>query len=106
MSDPVTVLVVYRPKAGTEEQFAPLLAKHWPALQQLGLVTAQAPQFWRGSDKRKNQSVFVELFQWRDAEAPGIAHQTPEVMAIWEPMGPILEDMSILHVDPWTPQQS
>ena len=100
MSDPLTVLVIYRPKAGTEAQFEPLLAKHWPALKQLGLVTDTPPKFWRGSDKRADRKVFVELFQWRDAEAPGIAHQTPEVMAVWEPMGPILEEMQILHVEP------
>jgi hypothetical protein len=26
-------------------------------------------------------------------------HQTPEVMAVWEPMGPVLEDMTICEVE-------
>jgi hypothetical protein len=37
--------------------------------------------------------VYIEIFSWADADSPRIAHQTPEVMAVWEPMGAICEDM-------------
>ena len=42
----------------------------------------------------------MELFQWKNGEASGVAHQTPEVMAIWEPMGPILENLTLCEVEP------
>ena len=98
--NPVTMLVSYYPKEGKEEEFLPLLEKHWPTLDRLGLVTKVKPQIWRGTDIRANRSYFVELFQWKNGEASDIAHQSPEVMAIWEPMGPILENMQLTEVEP------
>jgi hypothetical protein len=99
-SNPVPVLVTYRPKEGAEAQMLELLRKHWPALDRLGLVTKTPARFWRAHDKRSGRSYFVEMFEWKDAEAPNVAHQTPEVMAVWEPMGGILEDMQIAHLEP------
>ena len=101
MSDtrPVTVLVTYRPKAGAEAQILELLEKHWPTLDRLGLVSEEPPKFWRARG-RDGREFFVELFQWKDEGASDVAHQTPEVMAIWEPMGAILEDLQIAHVEP------
>jgi hypothetical protein len=48
--------------------------------------------------------VIVEIFTWKDARGPEIAHHTPEVMAVWEPMGALCERMEFpafeaLHVD-------
>ncbi len=98
---PVAVIVTYRLKKGTEAQFVPLLKKHWPTLDQLGLVTKEKPKIWRAENKRSPGAVsYVELFHWKDAASPDVAHQTPDVMKIWEPMGPILESMEILHVEP------
>jgi hypothetical protein len=33
----------------------------------------------------------VELLTWKNAEAPNTAHELPEVMAVWEPMGMLCE---------------
>jgi len=98
--NPVTMLVSYYPKPGKEDEFLPLLEKHWPTLDRLGLVTKVKPQIWRAFDIRANRSYFVESFQWKNGEASGIAHQTPEVMAVWEPMGPILEKMQLSQLEP------
>ncbi len=100
MSDtaPVPTMVTYRPRAGTEEQFLTLLEKHWPALDAVGLVTKEPPRYWRATG-RDGKVSFVELFEWKDGSASDVAHQTPEVMAVWEPMGPILEDMQINRVE-------
>jgi hypothetical protein len=98
-SKPVTVLVTYRPKEGAEEQMLRMLEKHWPTLDRLGLVTKEPPKFWRATGK-DGRTSFVELFQWKDEGASGVAHQLPEVMAVWEPMGGILEDLQIAHVEP------
>jgi hypothetical protein len=35
------------------------------------------------------------MFTWKDGSGSDVAHQSPEVMAIWEPMTPILENMQI-----------
>jgi hypothetical protein len=96
---PVTTLVTYRPQQGEEERFFALLEKHWPALDQLGLVTKKPVRIWRATDKRTNRQYWVELFQWKDESSSSIAHQTPEVMAIWEPMGAILEDMQLARLE-------
>ena len=101
---PVTMLVSYFPKAGREEELLSLLERHWPTLDRLGLVTSMAPQMWQATDTRTNKRYFVELFQWKDAEASDIAHQTPEVMAIWEPMGPILDELQLTEVEPVGPR--
>ena len=36
---------------------------------------------------------------WKDGKSSELAHQTPEVMAVWETMGPLLEDLTILKVE-------
>ena len=92
---PVNMLVTYRPKEGKEEEIAALVRKHWHALQGAGLVTEEEVVIWRAVDKRSGRVSFLEKFQWKDEEAPGIAHQLPEVMAIWEPMTPMLDELKL-----------
>lgn len=102
-SGPVTMLVTYRPKKGRERELQALVEKHWPALDRVGLVTKEPVRIWRATDKRTGAVSFVETFQWRDAEASTIAHQTPEVMAVWEPMGAILEALELAQIEPISP---
>lgn len=100
-SKPVSVLVTYRLNPGAEAQFLPLLKKHWPTLDRLGLVTKERPKIWRAENTRKAGAIsYVELMHWKDASCPEVAHQTPDVMKVWEPMGPLLESMEILNVSP------
>ena len=87
---PVMMLVTYRPKKGKEDELFELVKKHWPVLSRAGLVTKDV-LLYRATDKRTGAISFVEIFSWKDEEAPGLAHQLPEIMAIWEPMSPILE---------------
>ena len=51
-------------------------------------------------DIRKQRVAFIEYFQWKDGHAADTEHQTPEVMAVWEPMGPVLEELTICEVEP------
>ena len=97
---PVTMLVSYHPKAGREAELQRLVADHWPTLHRLGLVTDVKAQVWRAHEKGADRPFFVELFQWKDDKASDIAHQTPEVMAVWETMGPVLEKLSLVEVEP------
>lgn len=96
-SGPVDMLVLYRAKKGSEDALLALVQKHKPTLDALGLSTDQPARIWRGQD-RDGATTFVESFQWKDAKAPEIAHQTPEVMAVWEPMDALMDGMQILEV--------
>jgi hypothetical protein len=95
----VTMLVTYTPKPGSESELLRLVKKHWPTLRQLGLVTSTPGRVWRGTDKRSGRASFVEIFDWADDSASETAHQTPEVMAIWETMGPLLEGMTLTRLE-------
>ena len=96
---PVTMLVSYYPKAGRERELQQLVEQHYPTLQKLGLVTDLKAQVWKASAKGSDRPYFVELFQWKDGQASGVAHQTPEVMAVWETMGPVLDKLDLVQLD-------
>jgi hypothetical protein len=94
------MLVTYRPKKGREEELLALVRRHWPTLSRLGLVTREPARVYRTTDIKNGGVAFVEMFEWKDENASDVAHQTPEVMAIWEPMGPILEALELNTVAP------
>ena len=89
MPSPATVICTYRVKSGSEDAFRALLDKHWPTLRDVGLATDDPPLVFLGRDA--SGPVFTEIFSWVDDEAPRIAHETPGVMSIWEPMGALCE---------------
>ena len=102
-SGPVSMLVLYRVKSGNDERFVELLRKHWPALRSIGLATETPARLYRGDSKRPTPHggpVYVETFEWVNAEAPNVAHQTPQVMAVWEPMSPLLDGMDLIALHP------
>src|SRR5262249_15440202 len=86
----VTSLCMYRVKAGSESAFRQLLARHWPALRRLGLAGDEPPTVYEGMEK-PGAPLFVEVLTWLDAEGPNRAHELPDVMAVWEPMGKLCE---------------
>ncbi len=97
-SNPVRMLCIYRVREGKEREFQSLLEKHWPTLRDVGLVSEKPARWFRGSagdGKRR----FVELFEWKDSEASGVAHQSPQVMSIWEPMGALAEGMEFIELE-------
>lgn len=96
----VRMLVTYRPKEGKGEELFSLVRKHLPALRGTGLLADEPTGVYRATDKRSGKKYFVEMFSWRDAQASNIAHQLPEVMAIWEPMTPLLEGMELAVIEP------
>ena len=89
----------YKVKPGKQAEMEKLLAKHWPALHAAGLVTDQPAVVYRGlpsgkpGDDHGAERVYVEIMTWRDRKSPQVAHETPGVMAVWEPMGAICEEM-------------
>lgn len=96
---PVVNLVTYIPKPGKEAELLALVKKHEPALRSVGLVTDEPFRVWKAYDIRKKRELFIEYFAWKDGTASDVAHQTPAVMAVWEPMGPILEELTICEVE-------
>jgi hypothetical protein len=96
---PVTNIVTYVPKTGKESELLALVKKHESALRSVGLVTDEPFKVWKAYDIRKQKESFIEWFQWKDGNASNVAHQTPAVMAVWEPMGPVLEDLIICEVE-------
>lgn len=96
---PVRMLCIYRVKKGKEAVFRKLIARHWPTLHRLGLATSTPAQVLRGVGKRGGPPCFIELFEWAGASASDMAHQTPEVLAIWEPMEPLLESMELIQLE-------
>jgi hypothetical protein len=96
---PVANIVTYVPKAGAEAELLALVRKHEPALRASGLVTDEPFRVWKAFDVRKERTSYIEYFQWKNGNASDVAHQTPEVMSVWEPMGPILEELTICEVE-------
>ena len=86
----VTSLCVYRVKPGSESAFEKLLAKHWPTLRRVGLAADTPSTIYRGAEG-EGQPIFVELLHWKDEHGAERAHELPDVMAVWEPMGKLCE---------------
>jgi hypothetical protein len=82
-----TVVCTYQVRAEAEEQFRELLARHWATLHELGFVTDDHSTVLRQLD----QPTYVEIFTWVEGGFDQ-AHEHPDVLALWEPMEPLLED--------------
>ncbi|MCB1187380.1 hypothetical protein KDL29_09470 [bacterium] len=99
----IVVVCTFRVKEGADAQFEELLQRHWPTLSQLGLVTDRPTQLFKG-DEKGSGLVYIEVFEWLSEDASRRAHELPEVMAIWEPMGGLVEmrgtkpPMDFIHV--------
>jgi hypothetical protein len=91
MSKSLMMHCTYRPKVGQEEALFDLVKKHWPVLRKAGLASDVPALLYRATEKKTGRPFYIEIFSWRDEKAPSVAHQMPEVMAIWEPMGPMIE---------------
>jgi hypothetical protein len=81
-----TVICTYRARADSEPAFRRLLARHWNILHNLGFVTDERSLLLRHLD----EPTYVEIFTWVDGGFD-LAHEHPDVLAIWEPMEPLLE---------------
>jgi quinol monooxygenase YgiN len=99
MKSPVHMHITYRPKPGKAEELLDLVRKHGPALQSTGLIVGGPARVFRATNKRTGEVSFIEMFSWRDAEAPEAAHQTPEVMSVWEPMTPLLDNLELAVIE-------
>jgi hypothetical protein len=83
-----TVLCTYRVRAAEETRFVALLSRHWKTLHRLGFVTDDESLVFRSVDEPR---TYVEVFTWVEGGCDQ-AHEHPDVLAIWEPMEPLLEE--------------
>ena len=97
---PILTHVTYIPKKGSEDELFKLVEIHWATIHDLGLTTDEPAIVYKATDKRSGAKSFIEIFSWKDEAAGDMAHQIPEVMAVWEPMGPLMEDLQLLKLDP------
>jgi len=105
-TDPVTVICKFVVKPGKEEEMKGLLAKHWPTLHRLGMTTDEPARVYQGVAAPEGErshdlgaNVFVEIFSWKDRRQSSLAHQSPDVLPVWEPMGAICEHMEFPHFE-------
>ncbi|HYC99762.1 MAG TPA: antibiotic biosynthesis monooxygenase [Phycisphaerales bacterium] len=97
----VPVICRYRVKPGRADEFLAHLKRHWATLNSNGLSTQEPARLFRCEDKAGNVA-FVEHFSWRSKDSSRAAHQSPAVMAIWEPMGALCDDMEFWQATPVT----
>lgn len=87
------VICTYRVRVGEEAAFEALLSRHVPMLREIGLATDYTVSHFKSLDEDKDGGyVYREIFEWTDKKAVEDAHHSPEVMAIWEPMGQLCEE--------------
>ncbi|MGH9057615.1 MAG: hypothetical protein ACRDYY_17410 [Acidimicrobiales bacterium] len=82
------VICTYRVRSEAEEPFRELLERHWATLHQLGFVTDERTAVYRSGE---GAPTYVEIFSWVEGGFAK-AHEHPDVLAIWEPMEPLLEE--------------
>ena len=106
-----SVICTYRVREGARDEFLALLRKHWPTLRAAGLASeTPAVHFEAVPDPddphAESGTTFIEIFSWANADSADLAHRMPEVMAVWEPMGALVESrggrppMEFPHVRP------
>jgi len=87
-AEPETVMITLHAKAGAETQLAQVIARHWEAVQRLGMTTDGPHVTLRGTEEG-TQTFFVEILTWRDASVPDAAPK--EILAIWADMNRLVE---------------
>ena len=83
-----TVICTYRVRDDAEDRFLELLRRHWRTLHELGFVTDEESLVFRTTE---DGLTYVEIFTCVEGGFDR-AHEHPDVLAIWEPMDPLLEE--------------
>lgn len=80
------VIVAYTPKSGQEQALLAVVKKHIDVLKTENLVSDKPAYVMRASD-----GTFVEVFEWRSADAIDQAHSNAAVQALWEEFAAVCE---------------
>jgi len=87
------VISCYRPKPGHEETLLALMRTHVSTLRGQGLVSARAPITMQAAD-----GSYLEVFEWKSAEAIQSAHHNPVVLQMWEQYGKVCDYIPVAQV--------
>jgi hypothetical protein len=103
---PQTVICRYTLKPGAEPRCcacSPVLADAAPRRSGHRYAAARFRGLPSTADKgaapRRSAAVLIEIFAWKTSKSAESAHQSPAVMAIWEPMGALCEAMEFPHFE-------
>ncbi len=72
-------IAAFRPRPGKEADLLQVIADRLPLLRRLGLATDRAEVLMRSAD-----GVIIQVSEWAGADAIRVAHETPEVLALWD----------------------
>ena len=72
-------VAAFRPKPGKEEELRQVIADRLPLLRRLGFATDREAILMRSGD-----GVLIQVSEWSSDEAIAKAHETPEVLAMWD----------------------
>lgn len=79
-------MALYQPYEGKEEDLKNLIAKHYPTLARLELITDRPCIVAKASN-----GTYIEIAEWRDGDSAEKAHKHPEVSKLWDDMGAVSE---------------
>ena len=74
----VTVMALFRPKAGGADDLLACMRDHLPVLRAQGLATDRPSTILRAGD-----GTLIEIFEWVSQAAIDAAHRNPEVGKLW-----------------------
>ncbi|MEJ3658587.1 hypothetical protein WEH80_37080 [Actinomycetes bacterium KLBMP 9759] len=92
MTGSVITIAHYRVRPGHEERFTDILRQHRATLRALELVTDRPSEAYVGTERDIDGPLFVEIIEWVDARGAAVAHEHPQVSALWERIGQACED--------------
>ncbi len=90
MNESVVVFASYKPNSGKENELLVLVKKHFPVLQEYGLVTKREP-----IQVISKNGTIIEVFEWVSKEASSKAHEHPAIAKIWEAMAKVCNFESV-----------
>jgi quinol monooxygenase YgiN len=90
MSSTSIAMALYRPHPGKEEELREILQSHIPTLRAEGLITKREPIIMQAED-----GTIIEIFEWQSREAKDKAHNSPNVMSIWNKISSVAEVVSL-----------
>lgn len=73
------VIAAFKPKPGLEAELNQVIADRLPLLRRLGLATDRENVTMRAAN-----GTIIDVSEWTDEEAIARAHQTPEVLELWQ----------------------
>lgn len=73
------VIAAFKPKPGMEEQLKQVIADRLPLLRRLGLATDRVNITMRSAN-----GTILDVSEWVDDAAIERAHETPEVLQMWQ----------------------